>query len=84
MDDKKFYAEFSKIRASRLNQITYAVNCKVPKNEIGLKNEVEEEYYNRLIAQAEAHVKKFGDWPTFEMAEIETDDPVLDIYKDNV
>lgn len=84
MDEKTFYQELGKIRASRLNQITYAVNCKVPKKKLGLKSEVEEEYYNSLISQAETHVEKYGYWPTFEMDEIDYDDPVLDIYRDEV
>ena len=84
MDKKIYYSELSKMKASRLNQITHAVNCKVPKEEIGLKNEVEETYYNSLIAQANEHVKQHGFWPTFDMDEIETDDPALDIYKDEV
>ena len=45
MNEKEYYQELSKIRTTRLNQITYAVNCKVPKEEVGLKSEVEEMYY---------------------------------------
>ncbi len=32
---------------------------------------------------AEAHEKKYGFYPAFEMEEIEYGDPVLDIYKDD-
>ena len=42
--------------------------------------EVEERYYAGLIRQAEDHVKEYGNWPVFEMGEIDYDDPVLDIY----
>ena len=84
MDEKEYYRELGKIRASRLNQITYAVNCKVPKEEIGLKSEVEEMYYDSLIKQANEHFEKYGFYPTFEMEEIDYDDPCLDIYKDEV
>ncbi len=34
-------------------------------------------------AVAEAHEKKYGFYPAFEMEEIDYDDPVLDIYKDD-
>lgn len=82
MDEKKFISKLGKIRSSRLNQIIYAVNCKVPEKEIGLNGEVEKMFYDSLIEQANEHVKKHGFWPVFEMCEIETDDPVLDIYND--
>lgn len=81
MTDREYYAALSKIKGSRLNQIIHAVNCKMPKNEINLDGEVEERFYSNLIKEAEAHVKKHGFYPTFEVGEIETDDPVLDIYK---
>lgn len=71
MTEKEYYIELGK-RASRLNQITYAVNCKVPKEEIELRSEVEERYYNRLIKQTEEHVTKYGYWPTLEMEEIDS------------
>lgn len=58
------------------------MNCKVPQNEIGLKDEVEEKFYESLIEQAEEHYKKYGFYPTFEVDEIEYDDPCLDIKKD--
>ena len=82
MDNNKYYIELAKIRGSRKNEIIYAVNCKLPENEIGLKGEVEKQFYDNLIKQANDHVKKYGDWPVFEMYEIESDDPVLDIYND--
>lgn len=82
MANNKYYQELAKIKSSRLNQIIHAVNCKVPENEIGLKGETEKQFYDNLIKQANEHVKKHGFWPVFEMCEIESDDPVLDIYND--
>ena len=84
MDEKEYYREIGKIRTSRLNEIINAVNCKVKKLYIGLKNEVEERFYENLIEEANEHLEKYGSWPVFEMDEIEYDDPVLDIYKDDV
>lgn len=84
MTDSKYYAELGKIRASRLNEIINGVNCKVPKIQLSLKGEVENRFYKGLIEQANAHVKKHGFWPTFDMMEVESDDPRLDIYKDKV
>lgn len=69
-------------RASRRNEIAYAVNCKVPKEEAGLKNAFEEAWYNYLWKNAELHVEKYGDWPVYEMEEIESDDPRLDRYSE--
>lgn len=82
MANNKYFQELAKIRSSRLNQIIYAVNCKVPENEIGLKGETEKQFYDNLIKQANEHVKKHGFWPVFAMNEIESDDPALDIYND--
>ena len=69
------------MRTSRQNEIIYQVNCRVPKEEIGLKNEEEEKFYNSLIKQAEEVKSKWGEYPVFEMGEIESDDPKLDIYR---
>lgn len=82
MSEKEYFTALSNARASRLNEITDAVNRKAPKDKAGLKEEFEEIYYDRLWKEAEAHEKKYGFWPVFEMEEIDTDDPVLDIYKD--
>ena len=65
------------------NKILYAVTCKTPKEELDLKNEFEERLYDETWQHAEEHLKKYGFWPAFELAEIEWDDPVLDIYKDS-
>lgn len=80
MSDKEYYKALSKVRTSRLNEITRAVNAKTPKAKAGLEGEVESRFYDNLWKQAMDVQKKFGDWPVFEMGEIETDDPVLDIY----
>lgn len=75
------YREWSHTsRASRRNDISYAVSCKVPKEEVALENAFEEAWYAYLWATAELHEEAYGYWPTFEMEEIETDDPRLDIY----
>lgn len=84
MTEKEYYKELGKIRGSRLNKIIYAVNCKVDKSEIELETEVESMFYDSLVSQADEHMKKYGFYPTFDMFEIESDDPVLDIYRDEV
>lgn len=70
------------MRASRINEITSAVNSKTPKAKAGLKNDAERVYYDELWKEAMDHQKKYGFWPVFEMAELESDDPALDIYND--
>lgn len=70
----------SNLTGSLWNKILRAVNGKIPKAEMKFRNEFEEQLYDETWAEAEAHVKKYGFWPTFEMAEIDWDDPVLDIY----
>ena len=82
MDEKEYYSELGKIRGSRLNKIISAVNAKVPEEKIGLVSEVGKWFYDSLITQANEHVGKYGFWPVFDLCEIETDDPILDIYKD--
>ena len=84
MTYKEYINELGKIRGSRLNDIIRAVNYKISKEEAGLKNAIEERFYDSLIEQAEAHVKKYGCWPVFELCEIDYDDPILDIYKNPV
>lgn len=65
---------------SRINRILVAVNRKVPKGEADLRSEQERECYDGFWEEAEEHLARYGFWPTFEMGEIEYDDPVLDIY----
>lgn len=80
--DQNYLNELGKLRASRRNEIAYMVSCKVPKNEAGLKLDIEEQYFDSLMETAREHEAIYGFWPTFEMEEIESDDPVLDIYGD--
>ena len=80
MTEKEYLVKLSALRESRKNEIISAVNHKVPKKEAGLKTEVERVFYARLWREATAHEKKYGKWPTFEMCEVETNDPSLDIY----
>lgn len=80
MTEKEYFVKLGALRESRKNDIIAAVNRKVPKKEAGLKTEVERIFYARLWREAEAHEKKYGKWPVFEMCEVETDDPRLDIY----
>ena len=77
------YREWSNnARASRRNEIAHAVNCKVSAEELGLKNKFEKAWHEYLWKTAELHNERYGDWPVFEMEEIESDDPKLDIYRD--
>ena len=80
MSDKEYYRELGKIRASRLNEITRAVNNKVSKAKAGLKGEIESRYFDSLWKQAMDVQAKYGEWPVFEMEELESDDPKLNIY----
>lgn len=80
MSDKEYLSELGNVKASRLNEITRAVNSKTPKAKAGLKNEVEVRYYDNLWKEAMEVQKKHGKWPVFEMAELESDDPAMDIY----
>ena len=68
---------------SRENEIIHAVNAKIPREKAGLKNEEERQCYDRLWKEAEDHEKEYGFWPTFEMGEMEWDDPKLDIYHES-
>ena len=80
MTEKKYLTELAAMRGSRKNEIIAAVNRKVSSKDAGLKTEVERTFYARLWKEAAAHEKKYGKWPVFDMCEIETDDPRLDIY----
>lgn len=84
MTEQAYFSLLGKKKASRLNQIIYGVNRKVPKSDLLLSDEVEEMFYTRLIKQAEEHEKKYHAWPCFEMQELETDDPYLDIYRNSI
>ena len=59
------------------------MNRRYPKEAIGVKKGKEEEYYDSFWNEANGLAAKYGFWPTFDMCEIEYDDPVLDIYGDD-
>lgn len=80
MSESEYMKELHEMGGSRMNEIIRAVNMKASKEEAELKGEVEEKFYDELVAQAKEHEKKWGEWPVFEMCEIESDDPKLDIY----
>lgn len=82
MTEKEYLVKLSALRESRKNDIISAVNQKVPKKEAGLKTEVERVFFARLWREAVAHEKKYGKWPVFEVCEVETNDPRLDIYNE--
>ena len=84
MTDKDYMAALGKIRGSRLNEIISAVNNKIPKKDAGLKDAVEERFYDNLVKEADDLEKRGGVRPVFDSVEIESDDPRLDIYKDPV
>lgn len=84
MDYKEYIKELGKMSGRRQNQIIYAVNCKLPKEDADLKTECESMFYDRLVEQAKEHEQKYGKWPVFDNVEIESDDPALDIYGDQV
>lgn len=67
-------------RGSLKNDIIRAVNSQVPKDQAGLKDDFQKAYYDYLWKSAELHKKAYGFWPVFDMYEMESDDPRLDIY----
>lgn len=69
---------------SRWNAIIAAVNKMIPKEKAGLLNEAEEYLYDKIKADADDFEKRNGERPVFDMVEIESDDPVLDIYNSPV
>ena len=84
MAKKGTATEFRDISGRRLNHISNAVSRKIPKNEAGLESAAEKKYYDALWKEAVAHEKKYNFWPTFATVEIESDDPCLDIYGNQV
>ena len=81
MTEDEYWKKFSEMNKNRRNAIVRLVNEGVPKEKAHL-NEVEERYYDSMIRQKEETEKKYGYTPTFELEELDYDDPVLDIYKD--
>ena len=84
MKDMEYNKAVQDLRGSRWNVIINAVNQKIPKDQAGLNGEVEEKLYDNMMAEADALEKRGGVRPVFDPVEIESDDPVLDIYKDPV
>lgn len=82
MNEKEYMSALMEMAGSRQNVVIDAVNRKIPKEKAGLKTEAESMMYDRLMAEADAYEKRGGVRPVFEASEIESDDPVLDIYKD--
>lgn len=80
MNEKDYYKALDVMPGSRKNDIIYAVNSRLDKKDAGLKNPVEEMFFDRLVAEADAYEKRGGVRPMFEMCEIESDDDRLDIY----
>ena len=68
------------IPASRINDIIRMVNNRTPKEEAGLVSAQEAEYFDSFEKEASAHFERYGFYPVFELAEIEYDDAILDIY----
>ena len=67
---------------SRINRIIDAVNRRYPKEALGKLTDDESVWFDAILKDALKHQEKYGEWPVFEMGEIEYDDPVLDIYGD--
>lgn len=80
MNYNDYLRKLGEIPGSRLNKIIHAVNCNVPKSEIGLDGEVETMFYDNLMREADEHEREFGERPVFASSEIESDDPSMDIY----
>jgi hypothetical protein len=80
MTENKKKNAVREISGSRWNAIISAVNGNIPKEKADLKNEAEEALYDSIKAEADALEKRGGVRPVFDMVEIESDDPVLDIY----
>lgn len=70
---------FNNTTARDRNRVAQMVSAKVTKEDADLKNLYEEQYFDSLVAEAEAHQIKYGFWPTFEMEELDYDD-FPDIY----
>lgn len=72
------------MRASRENDLLMMINDKIPQAEVEFNNEEEKSFYASVWAEAVEHEKQWKRWPVFEMTEIESDDPRLDIYNEPV
>lgn len=80
INDQNYLNRLGNLKGSRKSEIAYMVSCKVPKSEANLKSDIENEYFDSLMETAKEHEAKYGFWPTFENSEIESEDPILNIY----
>ena len=71
MDEKEYYHRLGEKTGRELNAIIMAVQTRTAKENAGLKDEVEEMFFDSLVKEAEDHVKKYGDYPVFELFEID-------------
>lgn len=69
---------------SEWNVLIRLVNKKVPPSEVGRLGDEKEKLYKKMWEEAKEHEKRYGEWPVYELAEIDWDDPVLDIYSEPV
>lgn len=77
----EYLTKLGTMRGGRKNEIIIAVNNRIPKAQFALNDKVEEQFFDNLLREASEHEQKLGFWPTFDLYEIEEDDPVLDIYR---
>lgn len=61
----------SNLTARDWNRIICAVNAKQTVEEAGLKTEEEIGHYIKIWDEAEELLAKYGDWPVFELVELE-------------
>ena len=74
--------EFMKMGARRRNEIVMAVNEGLSKEEANLKSEAEKQYFDSMIKQGEEFKKEHGEFPLFELEELDYEDPELDMFND--
>ena len=80
MTDKEYMKKLEEMDKNRRNAIVRLVNEGIPKERAQL-NDVEGRFYDGMIQQKEKCEKEYGYTPTFELEELDYDDPTLDIYK---
>ena len=59
------------LTAREWNRIISAVNCRKTPEEVGLKTEKELRHYRNIWAEAEGLFAKYGNWPIFDLVELE-------------
>lgn len=83
MTEKEYWKAFGEMGPRRRNEVVRAVNAGMTKEQAGYKPDtVEALYYDSMIRQKEETEKEYGYTPTFELEELDWDDPVMDIYRD--